>query len=48
MIGDPNDCSYCGSDAGSEMWECHHSDKPDSEDAMPCLCLCHLEERNNQ
>ncbi len=36
-------CNYCMADAGSAMWDCHHSDKPDQEDAMPCLCLCHEE-----
>lgn len=34
---------HCLADAGLPMWECHWSDNPQAEDAMPCLCLCHPE-----
>ncbi len=41
MIGDPESCPACVPDNGLPMWECHRSDNPESEDAMPCICLCH-------
>ena len=25
------------------MWDCQRSDNFQSEDALPCLCLCHPE-----
>lgn len=28
-----------------EKWNCQFADAPGSEDAMPCICPCHMKEQ---